>query len=353
MKQEEFFELYTSAVNETQPNPATLWQARVHKHIKRTRASKAALLAQRITNHIQIGTREEIAMLSEPISAFGMDYYVALDDLDSLFEQIGSTIRFAVIYLTNNHVAKIPCDHLYRLFISEDICVIGRDFDNHHWTIGSKLLALSSDVYAPAHRDNHGVALTYGTMVVDSVPTGVTQWSYEFIQSKIKFLPYKRADGPLGKHYFYQNFTLRNSLVSHLSKWFKDVSLHQHDYHGSTHEARWSEWISYKTHWIVPVSHDLPIRFFDALVTGGIPIICSDISSYIDMIGVPQRFYCSYSPNDVFSPEDVVVSAIKMFDDEGLEGMVSRALYTLSKFHYSRLSRYVWDAYLRRILRGI
>ena len=115
------------------------------------------------------------------------------------------------------------------------------------------------------------------------IPCGSNQWSSDFIKNYgVNNLLNKRSLLPLGKYYFYEKFIHRNKLITTLSNNYPDIGFVQNDFHQLTPEQKWGEWSNHALHWIAPVLNDLPIRFFDALITGGIPIIPSGLVPFVE-----------------------------------------------------------------------
>ena len=333
--------LYDCVLGNTAEDVNAIWQLKSIKKSKLTRITHNYLLKGASTRTVYIGECNEDFPQNPKGENVNISVNLSIDKIEEIFETKNSS-TLDIIHLTNNHATKLDREVFLKLATSEDSIVLGRDFDNHHWVFGSKILILLSDVYAPAHPCDRCLSSKYGILHLDGIPTGVTQWTNEFIQAKISGLTTLREPGPLGHHYFYPNFELRNAIVSHLAKFFDTVKLHQNAFHKLIDDDRWTEWTRYKTHWIIPVGNDLPIRFFDALVSGGIPIVWEEIAHYIEALGIPKAFYVTYSAEEIFHPIRIVQRAVKIFDDYGASGIVARALYTLENFHYICLSTGAW-----------
>jgi hypothetical protein len=143
----------------------------------------------------------------------------------------------------------------------------------------------------------------------------------------------ERARGPLGVHSYYEKFRYRNSVVQTFHKKYEKVSILGNDFHSRSPLERWREWVGHKLHLISPVFNDLPIRFFDALLTGGIPLVPQGIKPYLSFLDIPEEFFVCYSPGDIISPEQVVEEAEKRFDSQGATGIMRRHLFSLQHFH--------------------
>ena len=93
------------------------------------------------------------------------------------------------------------------------------------------------------------------------------------------------------------------------------------------------EWSSHKLHWIIPVLNDLPIRFFDALITGGLPLVPRGLLPFIDSLGVPDSFSIPYGPLDIVDPKNFIESANAQFNHYGSAGVEERHKFALKYFH--------------------
>jgi hypothetical protein len=103
-------------------------------------------------------------------------------------------------------------------------------------------------------------------------------------------------------------------------------------------EERFQDWAKFKVSIAVPVSDDLPLRVFDALIAGQIPIVptsCKDLDSAIPTD--VQSKLPVIRVGDV-SPEAVEAgwrSALKRFDEMGMQGIIERHEYARDNHHIS------------------
>ena len=98
-------------------------------------------------------------------------------------------------------------------------------------------------------------------------------------------------------------------------------------------EDRLVEWYSHKTHWIAPVLNDVPIRIFDALATGGIPIVPNSLRFLPPVSSIPREFIAFYSATDIVHPHACVAWANGLFDRGGRDGVVDRHRLALRNYH--------------------
>ncbi len=245
----------------------------------------------------------------------------------------------SIVFFTSNVFAEIGAKKMGWLYsqTSEAVYVI-HDYDNHHWLENNLQAAIFSDVYVPAHQGDFLLPGRVNRNILGGVPCGSNQWSREFISQQVSsLLDIKRLNSPLGKYYLYKNFTYRNKVIATLSKIYPSVGLIKDDFHAKSPQEKWGEWVQHKLHWIIPVLNDLPIRFFDALITGGLPLIPCSLESYAKNLGIPKEFYVVYSPIDILEPENFVSQQIERFDKLGNEGILARHQFSMNKFHIDQI----------------
>jgi len=255
----------------------------------------------------------------------------------------------ALIIMTSNIFAEIGIQKLASLYekLPKSIFAI-HDYDNHHWFGNNLQAAIFSDVYIPSHQDEFLLASRVNPNIIGGIPCGSNQWSREFInQESKKLTSTTRLNDPLGKYYFYEKFLHRNKAISTLSQIYPTINLVNADFHNLTQEQKWEEWSGHKLHWIIPVLNDLPIRFFDALITGGIPLVPGGLKPYIQSLGIPENFYIEYGPLDLIDPQSLVEMASKQFDEDGPEGINQRHQFALEHFHVDAILEKIVSETLR------
>ena len=247
----------------------------------------------------------------------------------------------SVVVMTNNNAAKIGLDKLAEFALAAKNTLLAiHDYDNHHWVTLSLQLSVVADVYFPAHLTDMSMASRLSASIHAGVPTGSIQWRREYILDRIeKIIDAERSDSPLGKHYFYGRFQYRNKILQTVNKHYSTVGLLNDDFHSRGEDDRFNEWISHKLHWISPVFGDLPIRFFDALISGGIPLVPTGLQFYLDYLNVPRAYYCVYSAKDVIDPRPFVQKSLIKFDDFGRDGILERMQFCLQNFHVDEVVR--------------
>lgn len=207
------------------------------------------------------------------------------------------------------------------------------DYDNHHWIDNNIQAAIFADIYAPAHQSDYAIASRVNPNILCGIPCGSNQWSKDFILNYgNQNLLSKRSSIPLGKYFIYEKFLHRNKVINTLSQTYPDIGFVDQDFHLLSPQEKWQEWSGYALHWIVPVLNDLPIRFFDSLITGGIPLVPTSLKPFIQSLKIPEEFYASYSPLDILDPKVLVKNQIERFNLLGEAGILRRHQFALEHF---------------------
>jgi len=258
---------------------------------------------------------------------------------DRIADDIVRALENSLIISTSNIFSEVGATQFGKIYESlpSSIFVI-HDYDNHHWIPNNIQVAIFSDVYAPAHQDENLMASRLNPNILGGIPCGSNQWSADFIGSYGKNnLLNKRSLLPLGKYFLYEKFIHRNKLITTLSKSYPSIGFVKQDFHRLTPEEKWQEWSSHALHWIAPVLNDLPIRFFDALITGGIPIIPSGLKPFVESLQIPEEFYATYRPLDLMDPSTIITAQAKRFEKLSDTGILERHKFAMEHFHIDRV----------------
>jgi hypothetical protein len=241
-----------------------------------------------------------------------------------------------VVIVNNNDVGSPDARSAYLTFFLNCVntCFIAWDWDNHHWLELSTFLAAHSDIYAPAHHENLYLLSRYNHMIAGPVYCSSVQWSRKFLTENLtKVLSSDRSDYPLGMHIPYAQFNYRIQVISTVNKFYPSVGFSGRSFHDRTPLDKLEEWCAHKTHWISPVLNDVPIRLFDALLTGGIPMVPDSMRFLPPVADIPRKWIAFYSASDIVSPTSLVEYANKLFDDGGQDEIVARHRYALDHHH--------------------
>ena len=241
--------------------------------------------------------------------------------------RIRSELAGAIVLLNNNDLSYGQSAAGIKQAFSEceDTIFLGWDYDNHHWMESSLMLAAHTDLYFPSHNENMFLLSKFNALTCGPVPCATVQWSQRFLGERLEqIVATSRTDLPLGMHFFYQAFVHRNQTVVTLGKHYPNVGFAERAFQARTPDERLAEWVAHKAHWIIPVLNDVPIRIFDALSTGGIPILPEALRFLAPVAGLPREHVVFYGPEDILEPQAVVARANALFDDGGAAGVVAR-----------------------------
>jgi hypothetical protein len=258
------------------------------------------------------------------------------DDNPQIREQKIEELRHAVVIVNNNDVGQAATMPLYADFFTrcEQTVFVAWDWDNHHWLELSTFLATHADVYAPAHHENLYLLGRYNSLTAGPVYCATVQWSREFLTERIgEIIRDGRSAAPLGMHIPYGPFTFRSRVISTLNQHYSSIGFSDRNFHGRTAEDRFKEWCAHKSHWIVPVLNDVPIRIFDALATGGIPIVPESLRLLPPINTIDRRDIVFFGPDDIITPNRIVAEANAKFDAGGRNGIVARHRLALEQHH--------------------
>lgn len=306
--------------------------------------AKDTRLAELKTHFAKTGVRK--VLLSANLAGFGcsvpgVDVSILETDFFSKqdparFQAKKSRLENCVVIVNNNDVGTGESRDEYAALFGEcsASCFIAWDWDNHHWLELSPFLAAHSDIYAPAHHENLFLLSRYNWLIAGPVYCSTVQWSRAFLAAHLQeILLAVRSDSPLGMHIPYAQFKFRIQVITTLNKHYSSIGFSTRSFHVRTPEDRLEEWCSHKTHWIAPVLNDVPIRIFDALLTGGIPIVPISLRFLPPVNAIPRDYIVFYSPVDIVDPNAVVGQANRLFDAGGEAGMMARQRYALQHHH--------------------
>jgi hypothetical protein len=241
----------------------------------------------------------------------------------------------SILILNNNDFINESCFRAVNKIkkYSKNLHICLWDLDNHHAIANSMRLLYLSDIYLSAHQHNFDLLRRSSSSFFGVLPTSVSQWSKEFLTNSLQYmLSVPRSNELFGAHVHYSPFTSRNNIIDVVSKDFTSVFFSSLNYHNRTIEDRFTEWCSYKVHFIAPVDNDLPTRLLDALITGGIPLVPVKLKSLLHALSI-DRFVVFYDELSLDLLSLKVAEAIIKFDEDGAEGMTKRINFIIDRHH--------------------
>jgi hypothetical protein len=247
----------------------------------------------------------------------------------------------SIFLLTNNDIGKHLPQYLELYANNRNSLFVVWDWDSQHWLQMSGILAVSCDYYVSASSENTFILSHFNPCIIGPVFVGAHQWSRRFILENIPSLLGARQDTPLGPHGFYEKYARRNRAIAAVGRHFESVGFASNDYKGRSDLDNLKQWAAHKSHWIVPVLGGVPIRVYNALITGGIPIVPAFYKNLpeIHALGDVPVFY---ETSDLVDPAAVNAAAVAKFDQQGESGLLARIAHAVEYHHV--------DAHCERIL---
>lgn len=321
----------------------------VHKQLRLREAAKAVVGGKCEKIYI-IDDGINLGNLSDEVggrSVFrrSVDWYSRRAEGNAASQDDAEFMRGVVIF-TNNDLVKLGFQTFLQLrdAFPHNIYVVW-DFDNHHWLECSLKAALLSDVYVPSHFDNLFLLSRFNPFMTEPINCGVVQWTYAFLLRHLsQMIDMPRSDEPLGRHTPYARFAYRQQVLLTLSQNLPFVGPCDTKFHSLTAEEKLNKWCEHKTHFIVPALNDLPIRAFDALITGGIPLIPRPLMGLAHLAGIGDDEAVYYDSIDIAEPRNLVNAANRFFDRAGERGMLTRIEKALRLHHLDARIAKIADA---------
>lgn len=245
-------------------------------------------------------------------------------------------INSSLVIINNNDLGTNEARIGYTNFYNDchHTIFIAWDWDNHHWLDLSTFLAIHSDIYAPAHHENLYLLSRHNWLTVGPVYCSSIQWSQDFLKNRqLELTNTERSSEPLGMHIPYARFNFRIQTLLTLNKRYPSIGFSSHDFHNLSSYDKLKQWCAFKSHWIAPVLNDIPIRIFDALITGGIPIVPLSLRFMPPICHIPKNSIVFYKPTDIVEPVEIIKRANNLFDQGGKDGIIERHKYAFEKHH--------------------
>lgn len=241
----------------------------------------------------------------------------------------------SVFLLLNNDIARYLPQYLEFYNNNRSALFVVWDWDSQHWIQMSSIVAMNSDFYISATSENAFLLSQFTPYVLGPVFVGVHQWSRSFLAKQIDTLLEQRIDSPFGAHVFYGDYPRRNRAIATVSSTFPTVGFVGNDYKDRSATDNLREWARHKTHWIMPVLGGVPIRVYNALITGGIPILPSFYKTLpeVQILGDTPVYY---ELGDLLESRTINQLALHKFDSSGGSGLVERICQAMERHHIDR-----------------
>lgn len=253
-----------------------------------------------------------------------------------------------ILAFTTNDIAQFRVEKIQLITgVNENHITVVQDYDNHHWFTMSSVALQIADVYIPAHESNLQVISRLSYHPINPVAVGSIQWTRNFLLNhQERIFNFIRHTDISGMHVYYPQFQNRNRVITTFSRAAPKVGFIEHgSYINLSPEERLDIWVCSKLHLICPTTHDVPIRFFDALITGGLPIVPIYITPQLERLCIPKSNYLTYDIEDLLNPEVAIRRWIQEFEFRGSIALRERHYFAMKNFHLdSRLERCFMDA---------
>jgi hypothetical protein len=234
--------------------------------------------------------------------------------------------------LLNNDIGRHLPRYLELVQQRPECLFIVWDWDSQHWLQMGCLLAAHSDLYVPSTSENLYTLSHFNPHLVGPAFAAVNQWSRQFIVDHLSVLVAAREDQPFGPHVRYGGFDRRNRAVATLNKSFPAIGFADDGYQHKSDLDNLREWARHKAHWIVPVLGGVPIRVYNCLLSGGVPVVPAHYRNMPEnlVIGDDAVYY---DVIDLVEPKERQAEAVQHFDAAGPAGVLSRVGHALAHHH--------------------
>jgi hypothetical protein len=258
------------------------------------------------------------------------------DDPNEIFNTLSTERLPSFVILTNNVLAKIGVQGFSEMRKrTPNLAYIIHDYDCHHWYDLSIRCALNSDVYVPAHFKTTDYIKLLINHELRVIPCGSIQWSNEFLVNHLSMIhKLDRPETIRGKHAFYPRFHYRNKLITTFGNYFPSIGfIDANQFHGWSETEKLVDWLKSSLHFIAPVGTDVPIRLYDALCTGGIPVVPQWMHASLASLNIPSTWVQTYGPQELANPKEAVEQWNKNLAKQTVRERQSRIWYSLQNFH--------------------
>ncbi|GJE52617.1 hypothetical protein GOFOIKOB_5690 [Methylobacterium tardum] len=219
--------------------------------------------------------------------------------------------------------------------------------DHHHEFEQSLRLAFEFDFYVHAHPTRVDYLRSVARNCLGLLPCCFGQWEPLDVEAFAgRYMVGPRVDALYGGFRGYNDSFSREAFLRTAIERIPGNNLflipynepnESHRYFSKSGEEQFEEWCRHKTSAVLAVNEDVPIRLFDALATGQIPIVSDDVQS-LEMILPPADQLAlpvlRYRAGDVDDLERVHREAVRLFDAGGEAGAWRRHRYAVAQHSY-------------------
>lgn len=212
-------------------------------------------------------------------------------------------------------------------------------WDNHHAFADSLKLSALFDLVVPIHENKVNYLKSVNGLVTSAIPAACYQWSIpEAERFFYQFLDCERSDALYGGFGSYEQSS-RNILIRECISKIPNNKLFLQDpgcpnpyFALGGIEAQFKDWSNHKVSLSASINTDIPIRIFDALVAGQIPLVASNLNGFDFFISPEAQLtlpLIRFHRPHVEEVERAYSKALALFHRAGRRGMIERHKYAI------------------------
>jgi hypothetical protein len=253
------------------------------------------------------------------------------------------TERFDIALVCTNIKQEHKAQYIIRRQNLAALIVVW-SWDCHHHHEENLRFSSLADVIIPAHSSCNSRLKTPHSVLGRPFPLATAQWSRCLASKLLARDDVVLRSDALSGGYVLWALGHRNEILRALKTGIPGNALRlmepndRDPYFKLSAEERFQDWAKFKVSIAVPISDDLPLRVFDALIAGQIPIVptsCKDLDSAIPtdvQSKLPVIRVEDLSPQTVEAGWRI---ALKSFDEMGMQGIIKRHEYARDHHHIS------------------
>ena len=239
------------------------------------------------------------------------------------------------IFITNNNFLFSLLGKFQEIFGALENCLsVVWLFDNHHQFDFSARCTECFDFAFPAHSNQVSYLAGRRSIVMSALPCACIQFSRS-LATKVfeERIREPRSDEPWGLHTSYPGrLSWRQGFLARAGEQMsapllRAIPQSEQTWWSKTLEERFAEIMQKKVSVALPVHNDVPLRVFDALLAGTIPVVPVGLPDLRGIFSGNDRYrlpVLEYQTGNVTSLKRTVAAAIEIFDEDGYEGMRAR-----------------------------
>ena len=268
-------------------------------------------------------------------------YQVEFHDSPEAFDPAGTDLIINLCHVLGDYSDMLRYRH--RGFQGP---IVGWFWDNHHTYFENAHAARVADFACPSHLLFADYLRNRDAVAMETVPLCVTQWTARNARTLYRRWGLSTRDDRLyGGFVRYDMGSKRNQLVLDLIGTDRPHALYLLDemnlapYFGKNAGERFADWCRYKTSLCLPLRNDLSQRFFDAWLTGQVPVVPRGLVPTLEFLGADAlerhvSVFETYTPAAVHAAH---AEALEKFDAAGQAGADAR--HALARDHHMFANR--------------